>query len=97
MLEIDLVNRLLDYGLSIAVIVVVAYLLNRKNNELEAKNTDLVEKMHHKDLENLKTLEAIGRVLDELKNNGSENHKEIKDHITERTREIRDELSRYGK
>jgi uncharacterized membrane protein len=96
-MEIEVINRLLDYGLSIAVVVVVAYLLNRKNNQLESKNTDLVEKMHHKDLENLKTLEAISRLLDDLKIVGSENHKEIKEHVSERAREIRDEISRYGK
>jgi hypothetical protein len=94
--NIEIFSKILDYGLSVGIVLLVAWFLNKKNTILEEKNLDLIEKMHHKDLENLKTLEAISRILDEVKTNGNENTKEIKEYISERTKYIEEEIRRYG-
>lgn len=93
-MEVQLLGRLADVALTLAIMGYFLWELNKKNERLSQRNDDLVEKMHLKDLENIKTLEAISKTIDKL---GTENVKEIKNHISERTADIKNELQRYGK
>ena len=94
--DINFLTRLADVAITLALMAYFLRDLYRRNQKLEDKNTDLIEKMHFKDLENIKTLEAISKMLDNLERNGHEKVRDIKTHITERTAEIKDELRRYG-
>ena len=93
-MELELLRKLIDNGLTLGIMGYFLWQMNKRNEKLDAKNNDLIEKMHLKDLENIKTLEAIGKTIDKIQN---ENVKDIKEHITARTADIKAELQRYGK
>lgn len=70
------------------------YFLVKKNNELENKNQKLVDKMYDRDMENIRSLELISKTIEKIESNGAVDTREIKEHITEQTKNIRDDISR---
>ena len=58
------------------------------------RNNVLIEKIHTRDLQNLKTLESILAALLKLEEKGDTNFNALKEHITERIGMFRDEIKR---
>ena len=61
---------------------------------LWTRNNSLIEKIHTRDLQNLKTLESILAALLKLEEKGDTNFNSLKDHITERIKVLSDEIKR---
>jgi hypothetical protein len=78
--------EILAYLFKVAPIVLV---MGVACSALWARNNTLVDKIHERDLANLKTLEQIIHVLNNLEAKGDKNHGELKAHITERVSELR--------
>jgi ABC-type nickel/cobalt efflux system permease component RcnA len=59
--------------------------------QLWARNTTLTDKMHERDLANLKTLEQMLVALRHLDQQGQTHFHELRQHITDRIKDLRKE------
>jgi hypothetical protein len=81
--------NIVDYLFNVAPVAVV---LGLSTWELWKHNKDLTEKIHARDLENLRTLEQMLGALRQIEEKGTANHDDLKNHITERVASIRARL-----
>lgn len=95
--DFNILYRLADTALTLGILGIGLFTLYKRNLSLETRNQELIDKMHMKDLENIKTLELISRGIENIEKNERENITVIKTHIDERTRELKEEIRRYDR
>lgn len=92
--NIELFYKLADTAVTLAVMAFGLYFLVKKNTQLETKNQNLVDKMYERDMENIRSLELISKTIEKIESNGAVDTREIKEHISEQTKNIRDDIQR---
>lgn len=95
--DLNIWTRLADNALTLLIMGIAVYALWKKNSELEERNKELIDNAYEKDVKNIITLENIGKSIDKIYLEHGTNFKEIKEHISERTSELKEELQRYRK
>jgi len=91
--EIETFTKLIDVGVTVAIMGVAVIYLAKRNTKLEQDKLDLIDKAHTKDLTNIQTLEMISRTLEGLKNDKTDVN-EIKSHVSDKIQSIREEIQR---
>lgn len=74
--EFDLLHYLINVAPVVVVMSVAIFELWRRNNTL-------IDKIHERDLSNLKTLEQMLMALKHLDEKGSTHFKDLKEHVTD--------------
>jgi predicted PurR-regulated permease PerM len=83
--EIDILSYLIHVAPVVFVMGVALIVLWKKNDSL-------IEKIHERDLQNLKTLEEMLRALRQIEQKGDLHFDQLKTHISERIQSLREQL-----
>lgn len=63
---------------------------------LWARVLKLEDRQHQRDLDNLETLQNLATVLGEVRVDGSKHFAELKSHVDDRTRELKEVIKSYS-
>jgi len=85
----DETTNIWAYLMNVAPVVVV---MSLAVYELWKKNNVLIDKIHERDLQNLKTLEQMLAALKQIEAKGDHHFDELKKHVSERVQEIKSQL-----
>ena len=83
-----------DIWLYLAQVAPVVVVMGLAVVALWKRNNVLIEKIHTRDLQNLKTLESILHALLKLEEKGDSNFTDLRQHISDRIQEVLREITR---